>query len=348
MDAERTEIGTLGEFGLIAELTKDIKLQHPRTVVGVGDDAAVLDASGEGKRNVISTDLLCEGVHFDLMYAPLKHLGYKAIVVNLSDICAMNATPSHVVVGLALSNRFSVEAANELYEGMRLACERYKVDLVGGDTTSSRSGLMISVTAFGEVDADKTTLRNGAKAGELILVSGELGGAFMGLQVLEREKHVFKEAPGAQPDLSGFESLLERQLKPEARVDVVEELAKLDIVPTSMIDISDGLASEALHVAAASGCGVRIHEDKIPMGEKMYETARAFNLDPTLCTLSGGEDYELLFTVPQDRFEDIRNHPMFSIVGYMTDDPNERTLITRNGMETELKAQGWDGFKEEE
>jgi len=348
MDAERTEIGTLGEFGLIAELTKDIKLQHPRTVVGVGDDAAVLDASGEGKRNVISTDLLCEGVHFDLMYAPLKHLGYKAIVVNLSDICAMNATPSHVVVGLALSNRFSVEAANELYEGMRLACERYKVDLVGGDTTSSRSGLMISVTAFGEVDADKTTLRNGAKAGELILVSGELGGAFMGLQVLEREKHVFKEAPGAQPDLSGFESLLERQLKPEARVDVVEELAKLDIVPTSMIDISDGLASEALHVAAASGCGVRIHEDKIPMGEKMYETARAFNLDPTLCTLSGGEDYELLFTVPQDRFEDVRNHPMFSIVGYMTDDPNERTLITRNGMETELKAQGWDGFKEEE
>lgn len=348
MDAERTEIGTIGEFGLIAELTKEIKLQSPRTVVGVGDDAAVLASTESGKRTVISTDLLCEGVHFDLMYAPLKHLGYKAIVVNLSDICAMNARPTQVVVGLALSNRFSVEAAKELYSGMLLACERYKVDLVGGDTTSSRSGLMISVTAIGEVDEQKTTLRNGAKPGELLVASGELGGAFMGLQVLEREKHVFEEAPGAQPDLTGFESLLERQLKPEARLDVVEELAKLELVPTSMIDISDGLASEALHLAAASGCGVRIHEDKIPMNDQMYETARAFNLDPTLCTLSGGEDYELLFTIPQDRFEDIRNHPMFSIVGHMTDDPKERTLITRNGMETELKAQGWDGFQSED
>lgn len=348
MDAERTEIGTIGEFGLIAELTKGIKLQSPRTVVGVGDDAAVLASTESGKRTVISTDLLCEGVHFDLMYAPLKHLGYKAIVVNLSDICAMNARPAQVVVGLALSNRFSVEAAQELYSGMLLACERYKVDLVGGDTTSSRSGLMISVTAIGEVDEQKTTLRNGAKPGELLVASGELGGAFMGLQVLEREKHVFEEAPGAQPDLTGFEALLERQLKPEARLDVVEELAKLDLVPTSMIDISDGLASEALHLAAASGCGVRIYEEKIPMNEQMYETARAFNLDPTLCTLSGGEDYELLFTVPQERFEDIRNHPMFSIIGHMTDDPNERALITRNGMETELKAQGWDGFKGED
>ncbi|MBL6645005.1 MAG: thiamine-phosphate kinase [Flavobacteriales bacterium] len=348
MDAERTEIGTIGEFGLIAELTKDIKLQHPRTVLGVGDDAAIVAPPASGKQTVVSTDLLCEGIHFDLMYAPLKHLGYKAIVVNLSDLCAMNALPTHVVVGLALSNRFSVEAAKELYAGMKLACERYKVDLIGGDTTSSKSGLMISVTAFGEVEKDKATLRNGAKAGDLVLVSGELGGAFMGLQVLEREKHVFQEAPGAQPDLTGFDGLLERQLKPEARVDVVEELAKLEVVPTSMIDISDGLASEALHIASASGCGVRLHEDKIPMGEKMYETARAFNLDPTLCTLSGGEDYELLFTVPQDRFEHFKNHPMFSIVGYMTDDPNERTLITRNGMETELKAQGWDGFKEEE
>ena len=348
MDAERTEIGTIGEFGLIAELTKKIKLQSPRTVVGVGDDAAVLASTESGKRTVISTDLLCEGVHFDLMYAPLKHLGYKAIVVNVSDICAMNARPTQVVVGLALSNRFSVEAAKELYAGMLLACERYKVDLVGGDTTSSRSGLMISVTAIGEVDELKTTLRSGAKPGELLIASGELGGAFMGLQVLEREKHVFEEAPGAQPDLTGFESLLERQLKPEARLDVVEELAKLDLVPSSMIDISDGLASEALHLAAASGCGVRIYEEKIPMNEQMYETARAFNLDPTLCTLSGGEDYELLFTVPQERFEDIRNHPMFSIIGHMTDDPNERALITRNGMETELKAQGWDGFKSED
>ena len=309
MDTERTEIGTLGEFGLIAELTNDIKLQHPRTILGVGDDAAIIASPAEGKQTVVSTDLLCEGVHFDLMYTPLKHLGYKAIVVNLSDLCAMNALPSHVVVGLALSNRFSVEAAKELYSGMKLACERYKVDLIGGDTTSSKSGLMISVTAFGEVDNEKTTLRNGAKSGDLVLVSGELGGAYMGLQVLEREKHVFQEAPGAQPDLTGFDELLERQLKPEARVDVVEELTKLEVIPSSMIDISDGLASEALHVASASGCGIRIHEDKIPMGEKMYETARAFNLDPTLCTLSGGEDYELLFTVPQECFEEVQEPP---------------------------------------
>lgn len=345
MDTERTEIGTIGEFGLIAHLTRNLKTTHPGTVVGVGDDAAVLAAPTGSGRTVISTDLLCEGVHFDLMYVPLKHLGYKSIVVNISDICAMNARPSQVVIGLALSNRFSVEAAEELYAGIQLACERYGVDLVGGDTTSSRSGLMISVTALGEVKEGRETLRSGAKPGDLLVVSGELGGAFMGLQVLEREKHVFQEAPGAQPDLTGFESLLERQLKPEARVDVVEELGKLGIVPSSMIDISDGLASEALHLAAQSGCGVRLHEDKIPMGEQMYETARAFNLDPTLCALSGGEDYELLFTLPQDRYEDIRNHPMFSIVGHMTDDPAERTLITRNGMETELKAQGWDGLK---
>lgn len=346
MDSERTEIGTLGEFGLIAELTRNLKHRQPGTLLGVGDDAAVLAAPENGRNIVVSKDLLCEGVHFDLMYAPLKHLGYKAVVVNLSDICAMNAVPTQIVVGLALSNRFSVEAAKELYSGMELACERYGVDLVGGDTTSSRSGLMISVTAMGHVAPDRITRRNGAKPGELLVVSGELGGAFMGLQVLEREKHVFKEAPGAQPDLSGYEALLERQLKPEARVDVVAELEKLDIVPTSMIDISDGLASETLHLTASSGCGVRLHEDKIPMAEQMYETARAFNLDPTLCTLSGGEDYELLFTIPQDRFEDIRNHPMFSIIGHMTDDPAERTLITRNGMETELKAQGWDGLQD--
>ena len=345
MDTERTEIGAIGEFGLIAELTKGLKPKQSGTHLGIGDDAALLDPPQTGYRMVVSTDLLCEGIHFDLMYAPLKHLGYKAIVVNLSDLCAMNAKPTQVVLGLALSNRFSVEAAKELYSGVHLACDRYGVDLVGGDTTSSRSGLMISVTAIGQVAADKQTLRSGAKAGELLVVSGELGGAFMGLQVLEREKHVFQEAPGAQPDLSGHEALLERQLKPEARVDVVAELEKLDLIPTSMIDISDGLASEALHLTAASGCGVRIHEDKIPMAEQMYETARAFNLDPTLCTLSGGEDYELLFTVPQDRYEDIRNHPMFSIIGHMTDDPAERTLITRNGMETELKAQGWDGFQ---
>ena len=344
MDAERTEIGSLGEFGLIAELTKGMKNNREETHLGVGDDAAVISAL-PGQRSLISTDLLCEGIHFDLTYVPLKHLGYKAVVVNLSDICAMNGTPTQIVVGLALSNRFSVEAVKELYDGMRLACERYKVDLVGGDTTSSQAGLVLSVTAMGQALPDDIVRRGGASDGDLLVVSGELGGAYMGLQILEREKLVFKEAPGAQPDLTGHEALLERQLKPEARTDVIAELQRLELVPSAMIDISDGLASETLHIAAQSGCGVRIHEDKIPMAEQMYETAREFNLDPTLCALSGGEDYELLFTVPQDRYEDIRNHPMFSIIGHMTDDPKERTLITRNGMETELKAQGWDGLK---
>ena len=344
MDAERTEIGTIGEFGLISELTKGLESKQESTVLGVGDDAAVISPT-TGMHTLVSTDMLCEGIHFDLTYVPLKHLGYKAVVVNLSDICAMNGTPTQIVVGLALSNRFSVEAVKELYDGMRLACERYKVDLVGGDTTSSQAGLVLSVTAMGQALPDDIVRRGGASDGDLLVVSGELGGAYMGLQVLEREKLVFKEAPGAQPDLTGHEALLERQLKPEARTDVIAELQRLELVPSAMIDISDGLASEALHIAAQSGCGVRIHEDKIPMAEQMYETAREFNLDPTLCALSGGEDYELLFTVPQDRYEDIRNHPMFSIIGHMTDDPKERTLITRNGMETELKAQGWDGLK---
>ena len=346
MDAERTEIGTLGEFGLIAELTKGLECTQESTQLGVGDDAAILSPAA-GHRTLVSTDLLCEGIHFDLTYAPLKHLGYKAVVVNLSDICAMNGTPRQIVVGLGLSNRFSVEAVKELYDGMRLACTRYGVDLVGGDTTSSRSGLTLAVTAIGDVPEDRVVMRDGAQDGHLLVVSGELGSAYMGLQILEREKLVFKEAPGAQPDLTGHEELLERQLKPEVRKDVVDELAKLDIVPSAMIDISDGLASEALHIAAQSGCGIKVYEDKIPMSEKMYETAREFNLDPTLCALSGGEDYELLFTVPQDRFEDIRNHPMFSIIGHMTSDATERTLVTRNGMEAELKAQGWDGLQPE-
>ena len=345
MDAERTEIGTLGEFGLISEITKGLEVKREETLLGIGDDAALLNMK-EGYQTLVSTDLLCEGIHFDLTYSPLKHLGYKAVVVNLSDICAMNGVPTQVVVGLALSNRFSVEAVKELYGGVRLACERYGVDLVGGDTTSSKSGLMLSVTALGQVKPDQVTLRNGATAGDLLVVSGELGGAYMGLQILEREKLVFKEAPGAQPELDGHEELLERQLKPEARTDVVEELAKLELLPTAMIDISDGLASEALHIAAQSGCGVRLYEEKIPMAEKMYDAARDFNLDPTMCALSGGEDYELLFTVPQDRFEDIRNHPMFSIVGHLTEDQADRTLIARNGMETELKAQGWDGLSD--
>ncbi|MDG2426623.1 MAG: thiamine-phosphate kinase [Flavobacteriales bacterium] len=343
---DRTEIKDLGEFELIAKITEGIKLKQTTSLVGVGDDAAVLDsgsASAEApERIVVTTDMLCEGVHFDLTYAPLKHLGYKAVVVNLSDVCAMNATPTQITVGLGISNRFSVEAVEELYSGIHLACERYGVDLIGGDTTSSPSGLTLAITALGRAPADSITLRQGADESDLLVVSGELGSAYMGLQVLEREKHVFKEAPGAQPELTGYDELLERQLKPEARVDVVKELAQLQVIPKAMIDISDGLASESLHLAAAAKKGVRIYEDKIPMNEKMYETAREFNLDPTLCALSGGEDYELLFVVAQSQFESLQNHPMFSIIGHFTGDPEDRTLVLRNGGEAELKAQGWD------
>ena len=297
-----------------------------------------------GKRVVISTDLLVEGVHFDLSYAPLKHLGYKAVIANLSDICAMNALPTQIVVGLGISNRFSVEALEELYSGMKLACELYEVDLVGGDTTSSPSGLTISVTVMGLADSEKLVTRSGAKSGDLLVVTGDLGSAYMGLQVLEREKSVFNEAPAAQPELNDHAYILERQLKPEARTDIIRELSDLDVKPTSMIDISDGLASECMHLMAASGLGVRLYEDKLPIAEKTYDTARAFNLDPTLCMLSGGEDYELLFTISPDDYDKLRNHPKLSFIGHMTDDPNERTMVTKSGMDVELKAQGWDGI----
>lgn len=342
---ERTEIGALGEFGLIRHLTSELVTRQPSTLLGVGDDAAVIDAGD--KRVLISTDMLCEGVHFDLSYTPLKHLGYKAIIVNLSDICAMNAVPTQVTVSLALSNRFSVEAVEELYAGMRKACELYSVDLVGGDTTSSLSGLVISVTAVGLGENDRIVRRSGAQAGDLLVVSGELGGAYMGLQVLEREKHVFKEAPGAQPDLTGFDYVLERQLKPEARMDVVRELVQLKLKPTSMIDVSDGLSSEIFHLCTESGVGVKVFEEKLPINPETYEVARAFNLDPTVCMLNGGEDYELLFTIPQADADQIMNHPMFSIIGYLTEDPKERRLIAKNGAEADLEAQGWQAFKSE-
>ena len=288
--------------------------------------------------------MLVEGVHFDLSYVPLKHLGYKAVIANLSDICAMNALPTQIVVGLGISNRFSVEALEDLYSGMKLACELYEVDLVGGDTTSSPSGLTISVTVMGLADSEKLVTRSGANSGDLLVVTGDLGSAYMGLQVLEREKSVFNEAPTAQPELNDHAYILERQLKPEARTDIVRELADLDVKPTSMIDISDGLASECMHLMAASGLGVRLYEDKLPIAEKTYDTARAFNLDPTLCMLSGGEDYELLFTISPDDYEKLRNHPKLSFIGHMTDDINERTMVTKSGMDVELKAQGWDGI----
>lgn len=340
---ERTEISALGEFGLIRHLTSELVTRQPSTLLGVGDDAAVIDAGD--KRVLVSTDMLCEGVHFDLAYTPLKHLGYKAIVVNLSDICAMNALPTQVTVSLALSNRFSLEAVEELYAGMLKACELYQVDLIGGDTTTSRAGLVISVTALGLASSDRIVRRSGAKPGDLLVVSGELGGAYMGLQVLEREKHVFQEAPGAQPDLVGFDYVLERQLKPEARFDVVRELLQLKVKPTAMIDISDGLSSEIFHVCTESGVGVKVFEEKLPIHPEVYEAARAFNVDPTVCMLNGGEDYELLFTIAQKDVDQIRNHPMFSIIGYLTDDPKERRLIAKNGAEVDLEAQGWQPFK---
>lgn len=335
----------MGEFGLIRHLTSDLVTRQPSTLLGVGDDAAVIDAGD--KRVLVSTDMLCEGVHFDLAYTPLKHLGYKSIIVNLSDICAMNAVPTQVTVSLALSNRFSLEAVEELYAGMRKACELYSVDLVGGDTTSSLSGLVISVTVMGLGESDRIVRRSGAQAGDLLVVSGELGGAYMGLQVLEREKHVFKEAPGAQPDLTGFDYVLERQLKPEARMDVVRELVQLKLKPSAMIDVSDGLSSEIFHLCTESGLGVKVFEEKLPINPETYEVARAFNLDPTVCMLNGGEDYELLFTVPQSEADQIMNHPMFSIIGYLTDDPKERRLIAKNGAEADLEAQGWEAFKSE-
>jgi len=341
---ERTEIHELGEFALINRLTKELKNNSPSTLLGVGDDAAIIDPLG--KRVVVTTDMLVEGVHFDLSYVPLKHLGYKAVISNISDVCAMNAKPSQIVVGLGISNRFSVEALEELYDGIKTACQLYEVDLVGGDTTSIPSGLTLSITALGLVDSENIVTRSGANAGDLLVVSGELGSAYMGLQVLEREKEVFKEAPTAQPELKDHSYIIERQLKPEARTDIIRELADLEIKPTSMIDISDGLASECLHIVTASGVGVRVYEEKLPMDPKTYDTAREFNLDPTVCMLSGGEDYELLFTVHQDDFEKIRNHPKLSIIGHMTEDVNEQVMVTKSGQEIQLKAQGWDSIKE--
>ena len=341
---ERTEIKDLGEFALISKLTKDLAKNRPSTLLGVGDDAAVIDPLG--RRVVATTDMLVEGVHFDLSYVPLKHLGYKAVIANLSDVCAMNAKPTQILIGLGVSNRFSVEALEELYEGVKTACELYKVDLIGGDTTSSPSGLTLSITAIGLVDGDSVVTRGGASAGDLLVVSGDLGAAYLGLQVLEREKEVFKEAPKAQPDLQNHSYIIERQLKPEARTDIVTELSDLKVKPTSMIDISDGLASECFHLMAASGLGVRIYEDKLPIDPKTYDTAREFNLDPTVCMLSGGEDYELLFTISQNNFENIRNHPKLSVVGHMTEDSKEHIMVTKNGLDVELKAQGWDPLKD--
>ncbi len=341
-NAGRTELNALGEFGLINHLSQFISTSQPTTVKGIGDDCAVID---NGKNyTVLTTDMLVEGVHFDLAYVPLKHLGYKAVVVNLSDVYAMNGQPKQITVSIALSNRFSLEAVEELYAGMIKACEEYGVDLVGGDTTTNKSGLVISITALGEVEKDKIAYRSGAQEKDLLIVSGDLGGAYMGLQLLEREKAVFKENPEVQPDLDGNDYVLERQLKPEARKDIIEMLKDLGVQPTSMIDVSDGLASEILHLATASDLGCYLHEDKIPIDPTTYQTAREFDLDPTMCALSGGEDYELLFTIKQDDFEKIKNNPNLTPIGYMMDKASGCQLIDKQGGMHPLTAQGWDAL----
>jgi thiamine-monophosphate kinase len=339
MAETRTEISALGEFGLIQKLNKGIKNKLPDTVTGIGDDAAVIDLGD--KYGLISTDMLLEGVHFDLTFFPLKHLGYKAIAVNVSDIAAMNGTPHQVTVSLALSNRFSVEAVEELYEGIKLACADFNVDLVGGDTSSSRSGLFISVSVFGKVDKDKITYRHTAKPNDLLCVTGDLGGAYMGLQVLEREKQVFLANPNMQPELEGKDYVIQRQLRPEARMDVIYELADAGVVPTAMIDVSDGLASDLLHICAQSGVGALVFEDKLPVDEQTYLAASELNIGPVTAALNGGEDYELLFTVPQQAYDKIKNNPKITIVGYITDKKGEVLLHTNADNRVSITAQGW-------
>jgi thiamine-monophosphate kinase len=338
----RTELSTMGEFGLIKHLTEHIQLHNESTIKGVGDDAAVIEY--KNKVVLLSTDMLVEGIHFDLTYMPLKHLGYKAISTNVSDICAMNGTCRQVTVSFALSNRFSIEAVEELYSGMLLACNNYKVDLVGGDTTSSLSGLIISITALGEAEKEEVVYRNGAKEKDLLVVTGDLGGAYMGLQILEREKAVFKENPNLQPDLEGNDYILERQLKPEARIDIAAILKEKGIWPTSMIDISDGLASEILHLCTQSNVGCNLFEEKIPIDGLTSSRAHEFKMDPTICALSGGEDYELLFTIPQGDYDKVKGHPDFTVIGHMTDKASGVNMVTRSGNSVELTAQGWDAF----
>jgi len=338
----RTEIGNLGEFGLIKRLAEKITITQPTTLKGIGDDAAVL--AKRDKLTVVTTDMLVEGVHFDLMYVPLKHLGYKSIVVNLSDVCAMNAVPTQVTVAIALSNRFSVEAVEELYEGMRAACKRYNVDLVGGDTTTSLKGLIISVTAIGEVEDGKQVYRSTANEGDLICVTGDLGGAYLGLQILEREKRIFLENPEIKPDLENQQYIIGRQLKPEARIDIVKWFAENDVLPTSMIDISDGLSSEALHLCEQSNLGCIINEANIPISDEAKNQAFKFELDPTMCALSGGEDYELLFTIRPEDLEHTKGSLDITVIGEMTSKDSAAVMLSKGGNKHKLIAQGWNAF----
>lgn len=341
----RTELDELGEFGLIDQLTQDFPLRNASSLKGVGDDAAVINH--EGYRTLVSVDLLVEGVHFDMTYTPLRHLGYKAAVVNFSDIYAMNGTPTQIVVGLGVSNRYSVEALDELYAGIRLACENYNVDLVGGDTTSSKSGLVISITVIGQAKEEDVVYRSGAKPNDLLCVSGDLGGAYMGLLILEREKAEYLANPNMQPQLQGFDYVLERQLKPEARKDVIAKLKELGIKPTSMIDISDGLASEVLHLCKESGVGCQLYEGKIPQDPTTVKIAKDFQIVPSITALNGGEDYELLFTIDQKDYEKIQKMSEdVTVIGYMTPDKGIAELITPDNHVIPLKAQGWNHFKQ--
>ncbi len=341
----RTSLSELGEFGLIDHLTKNFSLKQPSSLKGIGDDAAVLDF--KDKKAVVSTDLLIEGVHFDLSYMPLKHLGYKAVVVNVSDICAMNATPTQITVSIAVSNRFPLEALEELYEGIALASKIYNVDVVGGDTTSSQKGLIISITAIGEAKEEDIVYRSGAKPNDLIVLTGDIGSAYMGLQVLEREKRVFQVNPNNQPDLENYTYLIERQLKPEARKDIKELLEKLEVKPTSMIDISDGLSSELLHICKHSKVGCNLFEEKLPFDPQFISVCEEFNLDATTIALSGGEDYELLFTINIYDFDKIKGNPNLTVIGHITEEREGKNLITRANTKIELKARGWNALKDE-
>ena len=341
---KQTPLSELGEFGLISRLTEKIQIKNTSTLTGVGDDAAVL--SFPDKKIVVTTDLLTEGIHFNLMYVPLKHLGYKAVVVNVSDICAMNAKPTQITVSVAVSNRFPLEALEELFEGITHAANEYKVDVIGGDTTSSQKGLIISITAIGEADEDEIAYRNGAKQTDLLVVTGDLGAAYMGLQVLEREKQVFQVNPNSQPDLDAYTYLIERQLKPEARKDVRTLLHALEIKPTSMIDISDGLSSEIMHLCKQSKVGCNLYEDKLPIDPQFINVCEEFNIDSTTVAINGGEDYELLFTIAMEDFEKIKGNPNFTIIGHMTQESEGIHLVTRANTKIALKARGWNALSE--
>ncbi|MBI5220107.1 MAG: thiamine-phosphate kinase [Bacteroidia bacterium] len=342
----KTTLSDLGEFGLIEHLTKNIVIKHPETIKGVGDDAAVLEY--KNKQIVVTTDLLVEGIHFDLVYTPLKHLGYKAVVVNLSDVYAMNAEPKQITVSIAVSGKMTLEMIEELYSGIHLACEKYNIDMIGGDTTSSVTGLLISITAIGEADKKDIVYRNGAKENDLICVSGDLGAAYMGLLLLEREKQVFNTDPKMQPDFKTHEYILERQLKPEARKDIIKLLRDMKIKPTSMIDISDGLSSELIHICRSSKVGCKIYGERIPIDVETGNMADELNLNATTCALNGGEDYELLFTVPVEYHDMVRGNLNFMVIGHITNEKDGMLLIGSGGHVAELKAQGWNAFLRKE